>query len=71
MRGPIHVTKFGATLTDDKNKFKTAFDKASLKLAIDFMLDSWVFLSLDSLWILTQQDLWLFYIYITMRKNSY
>lgn len=35
------VTKFGATLTD--NKFKTAFDKASLKLATNFLLGYCIF----------------------------
>ena len=33
------VTKFGPTWTDDKIKFMTTFDKASLKLAINFLLD--------------------------------
>lgn len=34
----ITVTQFGAVWTDNKNKFKITFDKASLKLAINFFL---------------------------------
>ena len=30
-------TKFDATRTDGKNKFKITFEKASLKLAINFL----------------------------------
>ena len=37
------VTKFGSTWTDDKDKFKTIFDKAFLKLAIKFLFDNWFF----------------------------
>ena len=36
----IVVTKFGATWTGDKNKYKKAFDKASLELDINFSLDN-------------------------------
>ena len=34
------VTKSVATWADDKNKFKAKFDKDSLKLAINFLLDN-------------------------------
>ena len=43
----IDVTKFDATLIDDK--FKTAFDKASLKLAINFLLGYCFFFHFDNL----------------------
>lgn len=33
------VTKFGATETNDINKFRAKFDKASQNLAINFLLD--------------------------------
>ena len=36
----VIVTKFGAASTGDKNKFQTSFDKASSKLAINFLLDN-------------------------------
>ena len=36
----ITVTKFGATWTDNKSKLNDILDKASLKLAIDFLLDN-------------------------------
>ena len=53
----IAVTTFGATLTDDdKNKFKTTFDKGSLKsflILIICNLDN----SLESPWVLVQQHL--------------
>ena len=39
----IVVAKFGATWTDNRNKFKITFDKASLKLAITFLLDNCFF----------------------------
>ena len=37
----ILVTKFGAAWNDNKNKFKIIFDKASLKLAINFIADNY------------------------------
>ena len=36
----VAVTKFGAVGTEKKNKFKITFDQASLKLAINFLLDN-------------------------------
>ena len=39
----IAVTKFGATWTDNENKFKITFDTASLKLSIDFLLGNCFF----------------------------
>ena len=39
----IVVAKFSATWTDNRNKFKITFDKASLKLAITFLLDNCFF----------------------------
>ena len=39
----IIVTNFGATWTDDKNKFKITFDKALSKLVINFFFDNWFF----------------------------
>ena len=39
----IAVTKFGATWTDNENKFKITFDTASLKLFIDFLLGNCFF----------------------------
>ena len=39
----IAVIKFGAIQTDDKNRFKTKFVKATLKLAINFLLDNFFF----------------------------
>ena len=35
----IALTKFGTTWTDNRNKFKTTFKKASLNIAINFLLD--------------------------------
>ena len=39
----IVVSKLGATWTDSKNKFRITFDKASLKLSINFLLDNCFF----------------------------
>ena len=39
----IAAVKFGATWTDNKNKFKKTFDKASSKLAISFVLYNFIF----------------------------
>ena len=39
----ISVMKFGATWTDIKNKLRITFDKSSLKLAINFLLDNFYF----------------------------
>ena len=39
----IAIKKFGATWTDNENKFKVTFNKASLKLAINFLLDNCFF----------------------------
>ena len=39
----IVVKKICTTYIDDKNKFKITFDKASLKLAIDFLLHNGFF----------------------------
>ena len=73
------VTKFGSTWTDDKDKFKTIFDKAFLKLAIKFLFDNCFFLilviyhfdkSLESPWVLILHFLWLIYLDITMRING-
>ena len=58
----IVVTSFGVEWTDYKNKFKTTFDKVSLKLAISFLLDNGVIIlaicyfdkSLESQWVLIQ-----------------
>ena len=44
----ISVTKFGAAWTDFKNKLKTAFDKASLKLDVSFLLHN-CFCNVDNL----------------------
>ena len=56
----IDVTNFGVEWTDYKNKFKTTFDKVSLKLAVSFLLDNGVIIlaichfgkSLESQWVL-------------------
>ena len=54
----ITVTQFGAAWTDNKNKFKITFDKASLKLAINFFFIVLVVCpfekSLVFPWVLTQ-----------------
>ena len=75
----IAVLEFGGTWTDDKNKFETTFEKASLELAINFLLDNYCFnfgsfhfyKSLESPWVLTQHLLWLIYFYITMKINDH
>ena len=45
----IVVTKFGAKWTDNKLKFKITFDKASLKLTINFLLDNCFFVKFGNL----------------------
>ena len=62
----IAVTKFGATRIKNKNKLNITFDKASLKLANNFLLDNYFFnfgnsafdKSLVFSWVLTQNLLW-------------
>ena len=39
----IVVAKFGAIWTDSKSKFRITFDKGSLKLAVNFLLDNCFF----------------------------
>ena len=39
----IAVRKFGVAETEKKNKVKTTFDKASLKLFINFLIDNCFF----------------------------
>ena len=34
------VTKFGATWTENENKFKVTFNKGSFAVAINFLLDN-------------------------------
>ena len=71
----MSLTKFCATWIDDKNKFKTTFDKTSAKLAINFLLDNFFLIliichfgkSLESPWVLAQNPLWQIHFYITMR----
>ena len=66
----IAVTKFGATSTNNKNKLNITFDKASLKLANNFLLDNYFFnfgnsafdKSLVFSWVLTQNLLWKIFI---------
>ena len=36
----VAVTKFGATWTENENKFKVTFNKGSLTVAINFLLDN-------------------------------
>ena len=76
----ISVMKFGATWTVIENKLEITFDKAPLKLAINFLLDNFFFLILEicpfdkSLifpWVLTQHIFWQNYFYIIMRINGY
>ena len=76
----IAVRKFGAAGTEKKNKVKTTFDKASLKLFINFLLDNCFFLILvictfNKLlafpWAVTQKLLWNIYFYIIMKTNGY
>ena len=66
------VTKFRATHTDNKNNHKITFDKASLKLAINFLLDNCFLIlvvypfdkSLLFPWVPTQHLLWQIYLCI-------
>ena len=39
----VILTKLGAKRTDDINKFKTTFNKAYLKLVINFLLNNCFF----------------------------
>ena len=75
----LAVTKFEATWTIDKSKFKTTFDKAFLKLVIDFFLDNCSFnFGNLSFWQINEitvcSDLvlfWEIYFIITRRINIY
>lgn len=75
----IAVTNFGATWIDDKNKFKTIFNKYSLKIAMNFLLNN-SFLNFGKLsfqqiivipWVLTQNLSKLIYFFTAMRINGH
>ena len=73
--------KFGATRADNKSKFKTTFDKTSLKLVISFLLLTVILTSLichfsktvKFPWVLKGHLKWLIYFFVTtkiMAKNT-